>query len=89
MTKGGVFIGTVATVIVTVTGPSTENTTPGRIALEFVLGTRNVAVEFVGSIAAIVGTVAEGRRCCAIVVFALELTRFAESLMFGATGGFV
>ena len=34
MTKGGVFIGTVATVIVTVVGPSTANTIPGRIALE-------------------------------------------------------
>lgn len=84
MTNSWIFIRSVATVVIAIAFPRSENTTTGRIALEFVLRTRDVAVAFVRTVAAIVDTVAKRRGRRAVVVVTLELTGLAESFLTGA-----
>ena len=87
MTDGRIFIGTVAAVIVSVAFPCPQDTTTGRVAFEFVLGARDVAVAFIRAVAAIVDTVAQSRGRRAIMVEALELPGFTET--FFASAGLV
>lgn len=87
MANGRIFVGTVATVVVTVALPGTQNATTSGIALELVLGTWNVAIALVRSISAIVDAVAQSRSGCAVVVVTLELSGFAET--FFASAGLV
>ena len=81
VTNCRIFVASVAAVVVSVTFPGAQDAAAGRVALEFVLRTRNVAVPLVGSISAIVHSVAQGGGRGAVVVVALELSGFAEALL--------
>lgn len=81
VTNGRIFIRSIAAVVVPVAFPSAQDTTAGRITFEFVLRARNIAVTFVRSISAIIDSVAKGRGRRAVVVVALELAGFAETLL--------
>lgn len=79
MTNGRIFIRAVTTIVVAVAFPRSQDTAAGRIALEFVLRARNVAVLFIRSVAAVIYAIAECRGRGAVVILTLELSGFTES----------
>lgn len=79
--NGWIFVTSVTAVVVTIALPRTQNAPTRRIAFELVLRAGNVAILFIRAISAVVGAITQRRRCRAVVVHALELTRFTEALL--------
>lgn len=80
MTNGWIFIGSVATVVVSVTLPRAQNASTSRVALELVFGARNFAIELIRAVPTVINAITQGRGRGAVVIAALELSRFAETL---------
>ena len=81
VTDGRILVASVAAVVVAVALPRAHDAASGRVALELVLGTGDVAVLLVRAVAAVVRPVAQRRRRRAVVVGALELAGLAETLL--------